>query len=164
MKKQRIKRFLKRNCIKIPFYAAALGLVVMASGMERQLQQPTEFKVPVTVQEVWAAEEPAEEPTVQEMIEAACEEYGIDHQLLLAIAKLETGHFTSAAYTEGNNVGGMSIDEVPMTFESLPEGVDAYVKNLTENYFEIGLDTPEEIGRKYCPVNPQWAETVRGLM
>lgn len=103
-------------------------------------------------------------PNIEEMIQAACEEYGIEHELPLAIAKLETGHFTSRAYTEGNNVGGLSVDEVPLEYGSLDEGVDAFVRLLTENYFAEGLTTPEAIGQKYCPVNPEWAEMVRGLM
>lgn len=101
---------------------------------------------------------------IEEMIQATCEEYGIDHELPLAIAKLETGHFTSRAYTEGNNVGGLSVDEVPLEYESLDEGVDAFIRLLAENYFAEGLTTLEAIGQKYCPVNPEWAEIVRGLM
>jgi hypothetical protein len=103
--------------------------------------------------------------SVEELIIIECDKYGVDEELALAIAKLETGHFTSDAYTAGNNVGGMSIDEEPMCFPSLERGVEAFVKNLYYNYYEQGLDTVDEIAKKYCPLNQeQWAETVKELM
>lgn len=166
MKKNRFTRFLKRNCINIPFYLAVFGLMGWASNLDRTLGPQQDFKIPAGCYAVWA-EEPEEEnvPTVQEMIVAACEDYGIDHKIPIAIAKLETGHFTSRAFLEGNNVGGMSIDEVPMSFDTLEAGVDAFVSNLAENYIAEGYDTVEEIAAKYCPSNSkEWAEVVRGLM
>ena len=108
--------------------------------------------------------EEVKELTVEEQIELKCDEYDIPSDIPLAIARLETGHFTSRAYKEGNNVGGMSIDEQPISYETLEEGVEAFVENLAENYFEEGLDTPEKIGKKYCPANEQWAEIVKELM
>lgn len=105
-----------------------------------------------------------EELTVEEQIALKCDEYDIPSEIPLAIAKLETGHFTSRAYKEGNNVGGLSVDEVPLEYDSLDEGVDAFVSNLAENYFAEGLTTPEEIGKKYCPTNENWAEIVNEIM
>ena len=99
------------------------------------------------------------------MITVACEYYGIDPDIPLAIARLETGNFTSDAFRHCNNVGGLSINEVPITYKSLEDGVDAFVANLAKNYFSIGFDTPERISQKYCPNNAEsWAETVRILM
>ena len=107
---------------------------------------------------------PPEELTVEDRIELKCHEYGIDAEIPLAIAKLETGHFTSRAYKEGNNVGGLSINEVPMSFESLDAGIEAFVQNLANNYFAQGMDTVEEIGAKYCPVNKDhWIKVVNQL-
>lgn len=100
----------------------------------------------------------------EEMIKVACDWYGIDYTIPLAIAKLETGHFTSDAYTQGNNVGGMSINEVPITYTSLEDGVDAFIRNLAANYYSQGLNTVEEISTKYCPINAdKWAESVNAL-
>lgn len=109
--------------------------------------------------------EPAEpEPlTVEQMIEAECAEHGVDYRLALAIAKLETGHFTSAAYLSGNNVGGMSVNEVPMSFSTLEEGVAAFVENLA-TYYTAGMTTPETMASVYCPASPKWATTVRQIM
>ena len=103
--------------------------------------------------------------TPQEMIEGSCEKYGVDPELAVAIARLETGHFTSEAFLKGNNVGGLSENEIPLSFETIEEGVDRFISNLARNYFAKGLTTPEEISGKYCPGNAgSWAEQVRALM
>lgn len=102
--------------------------------------------------------------TIESKIIEACNRYGIDSSIVLAIARLETGNFTSYAYLVGNNPGGMSVNEVPITYSSIEQGVEAMVSNLANNYFAIGLTTPELIGQKYCPVNPNWANMVRSLM
>ena len=176
--KNKALRWLRRNCIRIPCVILVAGTLITVNRWAYGV--PEQEKPPVT-NEVFAAVEIPDTPvkvavtaekepetncigSVEEMIQVACEYYGIDHAIPLAIAKLETGHFTSAAYLQGNNVGGMSVNEVPMTFDSLTEGVDAFVKNLTDNYFALGMDTPEEIGSKYCPVNPEWANVVSQLM
>jgi hypothetical protein len=113
---------------------------------------------------------PAEDPgeaiplTVPEKIQLACIEYDVDADIALAIARLETGHFTSKAFTEYNNVGGMSYNEVPIQYDSLEEGIEAFVKNLA-GYKAKGLDTVEEIGAKWCPVNyNNWVSLVNQIM
>lgn len=102
--------------------------------------------------------------TIEEKLAIACDIYGVPYDIVLAIARLETGWFKSDAYIYGNNPGGMSINEVPIVYSSLDEGVEAMVGNLAKNYFGIGLTTPEEIGSKYCPINPDWPVVVRELM
>lgn len=102
--------------------------------------------------------------SIESRIIETCNRYGIDSSIVLAIARLETGNFTSYAYLVGNNPGGMSVNEVPIIYSSIEQGVEAMVSNLANNYFAIGLTTPELIGQKYCPVNPNWANMVRSLM
>lgn len=102
--------------------------------------------------------------SIESRIIEACNHYGIDSSIVLAIARLETGNFTSHAYLVGNNPGGMSVNEVPIIYSSIEQGVEAMVSNLANNYFAVGLTTPELIGQKYCPVNPNWANIVRSLM
>lgn len=102
--------------------------------------------------------------TIESKIVEACNRYGIDSSVVLGIARLETGNFTSYAYLVGNNPGGMSVNEVPIIYGNIEEGVEAMVSNLAHNYFAIGLTTPELIGQKYCPVNQNWANLVRNLM
>lgn len=101
---------------------------------------------------------------IEKRIGDACEEYGIDYNIVIAIARLETGWFRSDAFIYGNNPGGLSVNEQPIYFDTIDEGVDRFVSNLANNYFAIGLDTVEEIGQKYCPVNPDWANLVRSVM
>ena len=78
----------------------------IAEGTREKLEPvpETESKTE-TEQEATAPEtEPAEvtQPeTVEEMIYRYCAAYGVDYNLALAIARLETGHFTSAAYVNG---------------------------------------------------------------
>ena len=165
---KKIVRFLKRNCLRIPAAMLVVAMLVTISHFcdEKPGQPENGEKVPVMT--VYADEEESEYeyvPSVQEMIMMACEEYGIDHEIAMAIVKLETGHFTSEAFLKGNNVGGLSDKEVPRTYSTIEEGVNEFVENLARNYFAKGLTTPEEIGEKYCPINAEaWADTVKKLM
>lgn len=111
-----------------------------------------------------AAEKAYNALPIEEKIRLACEEYGVDFSIALAIARLETGWFKSDAYKYRNNPGGMSRHEKPLSYPTIKDGVDAFVSNLKNNYFDLGLDTPEKIGKKYCPVNPKWASLVKELM
>lgn len=120
----------------------------------------TKSKTATPVEEL----KPVKESTIEERIREACEGYGIPSELPLAISVLETGWWSSDAYVYGNNPGGMSINEVPIVYDSIDEGVDAFVSNLADNYFGMGLDTPEEIGAKYCPVDPEWGSKVTAIM
>ena len=116
------------------------------------------------VEEVVEVIEEVTEPTIEERILEKCEEYGVPYDVGSAIARLETGWFKGKAFVEGNNPGGLSRNEKPIYFDSIEEGVDAFVSNLANNYFGIGLCTVEQIGAKYCPVNPDWANLVRSVM
>ncbi len=121
---------------------------------------------PVRIVKYVPAEEPGNpiELSTEERIELACIDYGVDSDIALAIARLETGHFTSKAYTEYNNVGGMSYNEVPIKYDSLEDGIEAFVSNLA-GYKAKGLDTVEEIGEKWCPVNyDNWVSIVNQIM
>ena len=79
-------------------------------------------------------------------------EYGIDWRIAVSISKWETGHFTSTLYKNKNNVGGLYCNGGFITYNSLDEGVDAFISNLKRNYFDMGLDTLEKIQPKYCPI------------
>lgn len=108
--------------------------------------------------------EETEEVDVTVMIRRECEKQGIDSDIPLAIARLETGHYTSKAFLEGNNVGGISVNEVPLEYETLEEGVQEFVRILNEYYYKQGLTTVEAIGKKYCPANAEtWISLVNKL-
>ena len=86
-----------------------------------------------------------------------------DWKIPVAIARHECGYkdnqYLSNAYKEKNNVGGMMYYDTTtkssylMTFDTIDEGVEAFVSNLKRNYFNIGLDTIEKIQPKYAPMN-----------
>ena len=126
------------------------------------VMEPTTEVVSVALrsEQAWEDVQPL---TVSEMIMAEAEAAGVDPELALAVAKLETAHFTSDAYLSGNNVGGLSDNEVPRSYETLEEGIAAFIDCL-KAYFDSGLTEPDEIGEYYCPVNSSWADVVNELM
>lgn len=72
--------------------------------------------------------------------------------IMIAIAKWETGNYTSRAFNSLNNVGGMMCNKGLIKYDSLDDGINAFVSNLKYNYIDLGLDTIEKIQPKYCPV------------
>lgn len=70
----------------------------------------------------------------------------------IAISRWETGNYTSKAYYNNNNVGGMMCNSGLIVYENLEQGIEAFLTNLKYNYFDIGLDTLDKIQPKYCPV------------
>ena len=91
------------------------------------------------------------------LIKKYADEYGIDWRMAVAISKHETGNYTSYAFTSLNNVGGMMYwngsKSVLKSFNTLDEGIEAFVKNLKINYIDMGLNTIETIQKKYAPIN-----------
>lgn len=88
-------------------------------------------------------------------IHSTAKKIGMNNEEILisiAISKWETGNYTSKAFREKNNVGGMMCTSGLINYSSLDEGIHAFVKNLKNNYFDIGLDTIDKIQTKYCPV------------
>lgn len=77
-----------------------------------------------------------------------------EEQILISIAisKWETGNYTSTAFVNKHNVGGMMCSNGLIEYSSLDEGIEKFLTNLKNNYFDIGLDTIEKIQPKYCPI------------
>lgn len=73
----------------------------------------------------------------------------------VAISKWETGNYTSSAFKNKNNVGGMMCSSGLISYNSLEDGINAFLTNLKKNYFDIGLDTIDKIKPKYCPDNAE---------
>ena len=84
-------------------------------------------------------------------IKKKAEEYNIDWKIAVSISRWETGNYTSNLYKNKNNVGGLYCKGF-LEYENLDAGIDAFVSNLKRNYFDLGLDTLEEIQKKYCPI------------
>lgn len=172
-----------------PTKAVIIYVLVLTFGLSLQRtlkqQQPIkEFKRA----EITYVEPKAEEPKVEVKQEPACtfgevsckiynkaKEMGLNEEhskIVVAIAKWETGNYTSNAFKNKNNVGGMMCSGELIKYNSLDEGINAFVKNLKNNYFDIGLDTIDKIQPKYCPVgaendpyglNKYWLDGVKNL-
>lgn len=78
--------------------------------------------------------------------------YDIDYCLTYAIAKHETGDFTSEAWLNKNNPAGIFINSKLHTFYSQDFGIHYMMVNLKKNYIDIGLNEIGEIGSKYAPI------------
>lgn len=91
------------------------------------------------------------------LIKKYADEYGVDYKLAIAISKHETGVYTSYAFKDLNNVGGMMYwTEKGMLlkkYNTLEDGIEAFVSNLKRNYIDMGLTSIEEIQKKYAPID-----------
>ena len=90
------------------------------------------------------------------LIKKYADDYGVDYKLAIAISKHETGAYTSLAFKDLNNVGGMmhwtEKGMLLKRYNTLEEGVEAFISNLKNNYIDMGLTSIEEIQKKYAPV------------
>jgi hypothetical protein len=103
----------------------------------------------------------------EEMFDVAAEVYRVDPVLLYAIARHETGNFTSRLFVENNNPGGIKDFNSASGWASYGsefEGIMEMARLIRRGYYNYGLDTPEEIGAKYCPDGTDWAGAIRRLM
>lgn len=156
------------------------NIVEGSSRDNGQIEEPIQKETEITEDEpieIWIPEEPEDNiveltpleqiaagVSMEEKIRIACDIYGADYNITLAIGRYETGWWSSYACTVKNNPGGMSRNEVPIYYDTIDEGIDAWVQNLANNYFARGLDTPEKIAEKYCPNNNEYASYLRKMM
>lgn len=96
------------------------------------------------------------------MIYQAAKDVDVDPYLAIAISRLETGHYTSTAFIEGNNFGGITIRGEVASFDSLASGLDRYV-SLLGWYSRNGMSTAELMQSTYCPPNENWDEVVNEI-
>lgn len=96
------------------------------------------------------------------MIYHATKDTDVDPYLAIAISRLETGHYTSTAFIEGNNFGGITIRGEVASFDSLASGLDRYV-SLLGWYSRNGMTTAELMQSTYCPPNENWDEVVNEI-
>lgn len=94
-----------------------------------------------------------------EMIYQATKDTVVDPYLAIAISRLETGNYTSDAFLNDNNFGGMTGSDGVMSFPSKSNGLDRYVIML-EWYYEMGMNTPQKMQPTYCPPNDDWDDIV----
>lgn len=72
--------------------------------------------------------------------------------LIIAISKHETGKWTSSAFKNKNNFGGLMGSNGLKSYDTQADGLDAFVKLLKNRYFDKGLNTIEKIQPVYCPI------------
>jgi hypothetical protein len=84
-------------------------------------------------------------------------ELGLDQNqalIVVSISRHETGNWTSKAFNNNNNFGGIMTNNATQikNYETYEEGLNDFVSILKKYYFDLGLNTIEQIGAKYCPV------------
>jgi len=74
--------------------------------------------------------------------------------LAISISRHETGNWTSKAFNDKNNFGGIMCNHATeiKRYSTYQEGLEDFLRVLKTYYFEMGLNTIEEIGAKYCPI------------
>lgn len=120
--------------------------------------------LPVETTEKPVVEEKVKNTTCEFDNENACKIYdkaiekGLTEKqslLVVAISTHETGYWTSKAFTENHNFGGIITSKGLKSYSTYEEGLDHFVSVLKNYYFDKGLTTIEQIGAKYCPVGAE---------
>ena len=62
-------------------------------------------------------------------IKTIADEYDVDWKLAIAISKHETGNYTSEAFKEKNNVGGMMCNSGLISYSTLDDGIESALIN-----------------------------------
>lgn len=148
----------KKPLICLTVSAAMLGAYSFACADDMQTRQ-------LQIGEMTVEYIPFESEYTHDMdklIEAECMKVGIDETTAIAIARLETGHYTSRLFTESNNFGGMGNGKRYYTYETPEDGAEAFVK-MIKSYADKGMDTPKKMQKTYCPNNEAWADMVEEL-
>jgi len=87
-------------------------------------------------------------------------ESGLTHEqaiLVVSISRHETGNWTSNAFNNYNNFGGIMCNNATQIkrYNSYEEGLEDFIRVLKTFYFDLGLNSVAEIGAKYCPVGAE---------
>ena len=138
--------FVCQDLIKSTERAETMALVQTYQEEENEPQKQN--KVEITKEYECTLDE------VSCKIKKVAQDYGVDWRLAIAISIHETGNYTSYLFENQNNVGGMwnGAKGEFYSYDTLEDGIDAYISNLKYNYIDVGLTTIEEIGNIYCPV------------
>ena len=96
-----------------------------------------------------------------------CLEKGVDPYLAVAISMEETGckWGCSRLVKTCNNVGGMKGSGCGSYgyFNTIDDGIKAFIDNIARNYVAYGLTTAEEMNPKYAE-NPMWSRNVNNYI
>ena len=90
-------------------------------------------------------------------------ELGVDPYLAVAISMHETGCKWNCSYLAKvcNNIGGQKGSGCGQyaAFDTLEEGIYAFISNIKRNYVDYGLLNAEQMNHKYAE-DPGWASKV----
>lgn len=94
-------------------------------------------------------------------------EKDVDPVVAASIILLETGckWNCSSLVKSCNNIGGMRGNGCNgfAKFKTLDEGINAFINNISKNYYEKGLNTPELMNKKYA-TSKEWAQKVNNYV
>jgi len=155
-------RFKARTLIREPPYALFSSLPQSVGDIKTAVEFGDAR--PVIVRDFFRLYRSPLEPYANLIVEVS-DKYGFDFRLLPAIAMAESGAGKEIPNDSYNAWGyGIYGDQV-LGFSSWEEGIERVARGLKEDYFDHGLDTPEEIMPKYAPPSVAkggpWAKTVR---
>lgn len=93
----------------------------------------------------------------------------VDYLTVISIGAAESGYYQVKFMLNKNNIyGGMGSGGL-IQYKTIEFGTLSYVRYLANNYYSKGLNTPESIGRVYCPstdasgnrvASPHWLNLV----
>ena len=84
----------------------------------------------------------------------------VDYKLMLSIGAAESGYYTARTMLNKNNIyGGMGAGGL-MGYKNIEYGVWQYIKKMSEQYYDKGLNTMESISYVFCPTNVNGVKVV----
>ncbi|MFH1833202.1 MAG: hypothetical protein ABH816_03530 [Candidatus Levyibacteriota bacterium] len=103
-------------------------------------------------------------PFAQNIVSSA-DSNNIDYRLIPAIAMQESNLCAKVPKNSYNCWGFGVYGNKVKRFENYGQAIEAVTKTLAQNYIQGGLQTPEEIMKKYTPSNDgSWAKSVNFFM
>ena len=173
-RKKKFKKIIEKikSILRLIFIGFLLGLIysnIFIYNYAKATKKEELCKVEVKEEAKEPVKEVNQEVTSEEPLDEVCyldevsckikkyaDKYGVEWQLAVAISKHETGNYTSYAFNTLNNVGGLmywdGTKSALQSFDSLEKGIEKFISNLKYNYYDMGLDTIEEIQPKYAPI------------
>lgn len=125
--------------------------------LDQEEEKSLESQKNVELESVEKIEELASKCELDEVsckIKAVADSYEVDWRLAVAISKHETWDYTSYIFKHQNNVGGLwnGMKGEFYSYDTLDNGIEAYISNLKYNYYDEGRTTIETIQPKYAPI------------
>jgi beta-N-acetylglucosaminidase len=96
-------------------------------------------------------------------------EYGINAFFTIAVMKLESGNGKSKIAKNKNNLFGLNAVDgdqynKAFSFKTKGDSVQRFGELLAKHYVGKGLETIDQVARKYCPSNSKWPTLVMSIM